>query len=79
VAALGGEAVFDWGGGLVWLRLPEGRDAAVRAAIAGRGVAVKWQGAGAAAFAPGAPEVVALQAGVKAAFDPRGVLNRGMI
>ena len=79
MAELGGEAVYDWGGGLVWVRLPEGRDAAVRAAVAGRGVAVKWQGAGAGAFAPDAPEVLGLSAGLKAQFDPRGILNRGMI
>jgi glycolate oxidase FAD binding subunit len=79
VAALGGEAVFDWGGGLVWLCLPEGQDAAVRAAVAGKGVAVKWRGAGASPFAPEAPEVAALSAGLKAEFDPRGILNRGLI
>ena len=78
-AALGGEAVFDWGGGLLWLCLPEGQDAAVRAAVAGQGVAVKWRGAGAAPFASEAPEVAALAAGLKAQFDPRGILNRGLI
>jgi glycolate oxidase FAD binding subunit len=77
--ALGGTAVFDWGGGLVWLCLPEGQDAAVRAAVAGQGVAVKWRGAGATPFAPEAPEVAALSAGLKAQFDPRGILNRGLI
>jgi glycolate oxidase FAD binding subunit len=78
-AALGGMAVFDWGGGLVWLCLPEGRDADVRAAVAGKGVAVKLRGAGTAPFAPEAPEVAALSAGLKAEFDPRGILNRGLI
>ncbi len=63
VAALGGEAVFDWGGGLVWLCLPEGQDAAVRTAVAGKGVAVKWRGAGASPFASGAAEVAALTRG----------------
>jgi glycolate oxidase FAD binding subunit len=78
-AALGGEAVFDWGGGLIWLCLPEGRDAAVRAAVAGQGVPREMAGAGAPPFAPEAPEVAALSAGLRAQFDPRGILNRGLI
>jgi heterodisulfide reductase subunit C len=77
-AALGGEAVFDWGGGLVWLCLPEGQDAAVRAAVAGRGRGTLMRGAGASPLPPEAPEVAALSAGLKAQFDPRGILNPGI-
>ncbi|MFM7446815.1 MAG: FAD-binding protein, partial [Tabrizicola sp.] len=57
VAATGGPAVFDWGGGLVWLVLPAGQDSAVRTAVAGKGIAVKWRGEGASAFAPESAEV----------------------
>ena len=78
VAAVGGEAVYDWGGGRTWLLLPEGRSAAVRAAVAGRGHATLMRGAG-AAFAPEAVEVAALSAGLRAKFDPRGILNRGIM
>ncbi|NGM45005.1 FAD-binding protein [Rhodobacter sp. SGA-6-6] len=78
-AAVGGEAVFDRGGGLVWLLLPEGQGEALRTAIAGRGQAALIRGAGASPFAPEAAEVAALSAGLKAAFDPRGILNRGLI
>ena len=78
-AAMGGEAVFDLGGGLVWLLLPPGQGDALRAVIAGRGQAALIRGAGASPFAPGAAEVAALSAGLKAAFDPRGILNRGLI
>ncbi|MFZ1468572.1 MAG: FAD-binding protein [Paracoccaceae bacterium] len=78
VAATGGEAVYDWGGGLVWLLLPEGQGEAVRAAVAGCGHATLIRGAG-AAFAPEAPGVAALAAGLRARFDPRGILNRGMM
>lgn len=78
-ATMGGEAVFDLGGGLVWLLLSPGQGEALRAAIAGRGQAVLMRGAGACPFAPGAAEVAALSTGLKAAFDPRGILNRGMI
>ena len=78
-AAMGGEAVFDLGGGLVWLLLPPGQGDALRAAIAGRGQATLVRGAGTCPFAPEAAEVAALSAGLKAAFDPRGILNRGLI
>lgn len=78
VAGLGGEAVYDWGGGLVWLLLPAGQGAAVRAALAGRGHAVLMRGTG-AAFAPEGAEVAALAAGLRAKFDPKGILNRGVM
>jgi len=78
-AGLGGEAVWDWGGGLVWLLLDPGRGAEVAAAVAGRGHATLVKGQGGPVFPPEAPEVQALVAGLKARFDPRGILNRGMM
>ncbi|MDP3195514.1 FAD-binding protein [Tabrizicola sp.] len=79
VAQLEGEAVWDWGGGLIWLLLQPARGAQVAAAVAGRGHATLVCGQGGPVFPPEAPEVAALVAGVKAKFDPRGILNRGMI
>ena len=79
VGATAGEAVYDWGGGLVWLLLPVGRAAQVRAAVAGRGHATLVRGGEAAAFPPEAPEVAGLMAGLRARFDPRGILNRGLM
>jgi len=76
-----GEAIWDWGGGLVWLRTQPGRGAEVAAAVAGRGHATLVRGAGSAGgpvVPPDAPEVAALAAGLKAKFDPRGILNSGM-
>jgi glycolate oxidase FAD binding subunit len=73
-----GEAIWDWGGGLVWLRLEPGRGGEVAAAIAGRGHATLVRGAGGPVFPPEAAEVAALAAGLKAKFDPRGILNPGM-
>jgi glycolate oxidase FAD binding subunit len=73
-----GEAIWDWGGGLVWLRLEPGRGADVAAAVAGRGHAMLVRGAGGPVFPPEAAEVAALAAGLKAKFDPRGILNPGM-
>jgi glycolate oxidase FAD binding subunit len=37
------------------------------------------RGEGGPVFSPEAPEVAALIAGVKAKFDPKGILNRGMM
>ena len=79
VAQLEGEAVWDWGGGLIWLLLDHGRGADVAAAVAGKGHATQVKGQGGPVFPPEAPEVAALVAGVKAKFDPRGILNRGIL
>jgi glycolate oxidase FAD binding subunit len=77
VAGLEAEAIWDWGGGLVWLRTDPGRGAEVAAAVAGRGHATLMRGTGGPVFPPEAPEVAALVAGLKARFDPRGILNPG--
>ena len=79
VSRTGGEALWDWGGGLVWLLLDPGRGAEVAAAVAGRGHATLVKGEGGPVFPPDAPDVAALVAGLKAKFDPRGILNRGMM
>lgn len=79
VAQLDGEAVWDWGGGLIWLRLDPGRSADVAAAVAGRGHATLFRGRGTPAFPPEAPEAAALAAGLRAKFDPRAILNVGMM
>jgi glycolate oxidase FAD binding subunit len=79
VARLEGEAIWDWGGGLIWLLVGHGRGAEVAAAVAGRGHATLVRGEGGPVFAPEAAEVAALVAGLKAKFDPRGILNRGMM
>lgn len=76
-AALG-EALYDWGGGLVWL-LSSADPAAVRAAArAMGGHATLYRGDG-PAFAPLLGPLAALTARVKAAFDPAGVLNPGKL
>ncbi|MFM7334802.1 MAG: FAD-binding protein [Tabrizicola sp.] len=77
VARLNGEALYDWGGGLIWLLLGPGRGAEVAAAVAGRGHATLARGEGRPVFPPEAPEVAALTAALKVKFDPRGILNRG--
>ena len=80
VARLGAApVVLDWGGGLVWALLPEGTDA--RAALAGIGGHATLMRAAPATRAkiavlpPEVPALAALAAGLRARFDPRGLLN----
>ena len=77
---LGGAAVYDWGGGLVWLLLPGGSGPAVRAAVAGYGHATLVRATtGDAATDPHPPEsaaVAALTQGLRDRFDPRGIFNQ---
>jgi glycolate oxidase FAD binding subunit len=77
--------MMDWGGGLVWLLTDEGVDAgapAIRAAVAGKGHATLVRASAAtrvqiAPFAPEAPALAAISRGLRAKFDPRGILNPG--
>jgi glycolate oxidase FAD binding subunit len=83
----GAEAFYDWGGGLIWLALPEAEDAGaarLRAAVtaAGGGHATLVRGplelrAATAVFQPQDAAAAALTRRVKEGFDPRGVLNPG--
>ena len=83
VASLNGvQAIYDWGGGLVWLRVPEGfDDARIRAAVDARGghaTLVRGR-SNLPAFHPAAGPTAALEAGLRARFDPRGRLNPGLM
>jgi glycolate oxidase FAD binding subunit len=78
-ARTGGQAIWDWGGGLVWLLAEPGHGAEIAATVAGRGHATLIRGEGAPVFPTEAAEVLALAEGLKAKFDPRGILNRGLI
>ena len=79
-------AVYDWAGGLIWLEVPASADAAaadVRRAVAVRGGHATLIRAEPAVrsvvdvFEPMRPELEQLTRGLKKAFDPRNVLNRG--
>ena len=80
---------LDWQGGLVWLGLPPAPDAhadKVRAAVAasGGGHATLIRAAGDVraaidVFQPQEAGLAAISRRVKAAFDPRGVLNPGRL
>jgi glycolate oxidase FAD binding subunit len=79
VQRLGGEAVYDWGGGLVWLALPGGQAESVRAAVAGFGHATLMRPSpgdeGVSALPPEPPAVAALSAALRQRFDPRQIFS----
>ncbi|MEQ1652439.1 MAG: FAD-binding protein [Hyphomicrobium sp.] len=79
-------AFYDWSGGLIWLEVPAAADAGasdVRRAVAVRGghaTLIRAQPevrATVEVFDPMKPEVERLTRGIKMAFDPLGLLNRG--
>ena len=77
------EALYDWGGGLVWLLVPEGTD--LRAALGtfyGHATLIRAADetrARLATFHPEPAPVAAISAGLRAKFDPRGILNPGLM
>ncbi|MGH6908599.1 MAG: FAD-linked oxidase C-terminal domain-containing protein, partial [Phenylobacterium sp.] len=74
--ALAGDPFYDWAGGLVWL-LSEDDPAKIRATARALGGHATCYRGHAPAFEPLAEPLAALSARVKAAFDPKGVLNPG--
>ncbi|HLY47075.1 MAG TPA: glycolate oxidase subunit GlcE [Stellaceae bacterium] len=79
------EWFLDWGGGLVWIALPEAGDggaAIIRTALGGSGHATLVKGSpglrgAVAVFEPQPGPLAALSRRVKQAFDPAGILNPG--
>lgn len=77
------ETVLDWGGGLVWACVPEGTD--VRAGLEGTPGHATMVRASAetrrrlGTFQPEPAPLAALSAGLRAKFDPRGILNAGLM
>lgn len=79
------QCLLDWGGGLVWLLLPEQGDAgqaAVRSALAGFGGhatlvrAAAQIGEPVDAFQPQTAALAAISAALRRQFDPKGIFNR---
>jgi len=79
VARSGAAAVmYDWAGGLIWLRMAQGSD--LRASLGVYdGHATLVRGTGQQRFEPQAAGVARISAGLRARFDPRGLLNRGLM
>lgn len=83
-AALDAKAViYDWGGGLVWALMPAGRD--IRPALSGMGGhatlvrASSETKARVAMLQPEPATVAALSRGIRQKYDPRGILNAGLM
>ncbi len=75
-AGVAHEVMWDAAGGVVWLACPEGQGGRIRAALAGQGHATRLRGEEESPAQPmQTPEVAALEAGLVARFDPRGILN----
>ncbi len=80
VARMGAQAVlYDWGGGLIWALTEPGTDLRARLGVFdGHATRVRGQGAS-PAFHPEPPALANLTAGLRAQFDPRGILNLGLM
>ncbi len=83
-ARAGAEAVaYDWGGGLVWLLMTPGTDLRARlGAFSGHATlmrAAPETRARLPRFQPEPAPVAALTASLRARFDPRGILNPGLM
>jgi glycolate oxidase FAD binding subunit len=79
IGEAGGEALYDWGGGLVWTLCEDAAAVRTAARTAG-GHATLWRGPAAlAAFEPLDGTLAALSRRVKAAFDPENILNPGRL
>jgi len=80
VAKMDAKAVqYDWGGGLVWAMTDSGCD--LRAAIGpfdGHATLIRGT-ADLPTFQPEAPALAAITNGIRAKFDPRGILNPGIM
>lgn len=75
--------LFDWGGGLIWAGVPPETD--LRAALGGIGGhatlvhAAPDTRARLGAFEPEPPAIVALSKSLQLKFDPRGIINQGLM
>jgi glycolate oxidase FAD binding subunit len=81
--AIDARGFYDWGGGLLWIATPATGAAAIRAAVraaGGHATLVRAPAEVRAAvdvFEPLSEPLMRITAGLKAAFDPAGVLNPG--
>ncbi|MGB0959375.1 MAG: glycolate oxidase subunit GlcE [Halocynthiibacter sp.] len=71
---------FDWAGGLVWAQVPRGTDLrGVLMGISGHATLMRGDGTAQSRFQPEAKAVAKLSAALRARFDPRGILNQGLM
>ncbi|WP_293574639.1 FAD-binding protein [Phaeobacter sp.] len=73
---------FDWGGGLIWALMPPGQDLRAQMTVPGHATLVRADAATRARivrFQPEPAPLAAVSAGLRAQFDPRGILNPGLM
>ena len=76
--ALGGDILTDWAGGRLWVLTDLGTD--LRAKFSGiPGHATLVRGTGHPRFHPEPAPLARMAAGLRAKFDPRGILNPGLM
>lgn len=77
------QALFDWGGGLIWLRVPGGVDLRKRlGGFSGHATLVRAESETMdklGQFQPEPSGVKALTQGIRAKFDPKGLFNPGVM
>ncbi len=80
VARINAKAVqYDWGGGLIWALTESGHDLrATLGAFDGHATLIRGT-ADVPTFQPQAPALAAITSGLRAKFDPRGILNPGIM
>jgi glycolate oxidase FAD binding subunit len=75
--------LMDWGGGLVWAGVAEGTDLRPKlAGLSGHATLVRASDEtkrALGAFHPEPAPLAAIAAGLRAKFDPRGILNPGLM
>ncbi len=83
VARVPGEVALDWAGGLIWALVPPGTDLrAMLGAFAGHATLIRADAATRArlgVFHPEPAALAALSRGLRQKFDPRGILNPGLM
>jgi glycolate oxidase FAD binding subunit len=82
VAVAPAECLLDWGGGLVWALAPEGTDLRARMAVPGHATLVRAAPGTKRAlkvFHPEPAPLAAIAEGLRRKFDPRGILNPGLM
>jgi glycolate oxidase FAD binding subunit len=78
-ALAGAKVLYDWGGGLIWAEVAPGFDLRNgMAGIVGHATLVRGLGCG-PVFHPEPASLAAISCGLRAKFDPRGILNAGMM
>ncbi|KIN74193.1 FAD-binding protein [Sulfitobacter guttiformis] len=70
--------LYDWAGGLIWMLTPAGYDLRTQLGVYD-GHATLVRGTGQPRFEPEAAGVARITAGLRARFDPRSVLNAGLM